>query len=199
VLLVGLTGGIGSGKSTVASMLAERGALVVDSDALARDAIARGSPGFDRVLELFGEDVLSPTGELDRARIAEVVFHDQEKRRALEAIVHPEVARRVAETVAEHAGTDHVVVLDSPLLIESGAHEACDVVIVVRVSDRTQLSRLVERGMNEADARARIAAQLPTEEKAALADVVIDNEGTLGELAQEVGRRWADLRDAARN
>jgi dephospho-CoA kinase len=198
VLLVGLTGGIGSGKSTVASMLAERGAVVMDADVLARDAIAPGTPGFARVVELFGEDVLSPTGELDRARIAEVVFHDQEMRRALEAIVHPEVARRVAETVGEHGGTDHVVVLDSPLLIESGAYEGCDVVIVVRVSEGTQLTHLLERGMDEADARARIAAQLPTQEKAALADVVLDNEGTLDDLAVEVERAWAELRDAAR-
>jgi dephospho-CoA kinase len=198
VLLVGLTGGIGSGKSTVASMLAERGAVVIDADVLARDAIAPGTPGFDRVVELFGDDVLSPAGDLDRARIAELVFHDEGKRRALEAIVHPEVARRVAQTAGEHAGTDHVVVLDSPLLIETGAHEACDVVIVVRASAGTQLSRLVEHGMDEADARARIAAQLPTEEKTALADVVIDNEGTLADLAVEVDRVWAELRDAAR-
>jgi dephospho-CoA kinase len=197
VLLVGLTGGIGSGKSTVASMLAERGAVVIDADVLARDAIAPGTPGFDRVVELFGDDALSPAGDLDRARIAETAFHDEGKRHALEAIVHPEVARRVAETVAEHAGTDRVVVLDSPLLIESGAYEACDVVIVVRVSDRTQLTRLVERGMDEADARARIAAQLPTKEKTALADVVIDNEGTLADLEVEVDRLWAELRDAA--
>lgn len=196
MLLVGLTGGIGTGKSTVASMLAERGAVVVDADVLARDAIALGTAGFDRVVELFGEDVLTPGGDLDRTRIAEIVFHDEQMRRALEGIVHPDVARRVAEAVGEHVGTDHVVVLDSPLLIESGAHEGCDVVIVVRASVQTQLARLVERGMDDADAHARIAAQLPTEEKEALADVVIDNEGRLADLAVEVDRVWSGLRAA---
>jgi dephospho-CoA kinase len=197
VLLVGLTGGIGSGKSTVASMLAARGAVVIDADVLAREAVAPGTPGFERVVEVFGPGVVTPAGVLDRPRIAGIVFHDEEKRRSLEAIVHPEVARRVAEAVRAHVDTDHVVVLDSPLLIETGAHEGCDLVIVVSASDRTQLARLVERGMDEADARARMAAQLPLQDKAAMADIVIGNDGTLADLEAEAGRVWQQLRAAA--
>jgi dephospho-CoA kinase len=198
VLLVGLTGGIGAGKSTVGSMLATRGAVVVDADVLAREAIAPGTPGFERVVELFGEEVLTPTRDLDRERIAAIVFDDEGKRRALEGIVHPEVGRRIAEKVREHAGTDRVVVLDSPLLIETGAYEGCDVVIVVRTSVQTQVTRLVARGMEETDARARIAAQLPTERKVAVADLVIDNEGTKEDLDREVDRIWEELRARAR-
>src|SRR5439155_15170286 len=117
MLLVGLTGGIGSGKSTVARMLAARGAVVLDSDRFARDAVEPGTSGFDRVREAFGAEVVAPDGSLDRARLAEIVFHDELRRRALEEIVHPEVRRMIAEEMARHAGTDRVVVVDSPLLI----------------------------------------------------------------------------------
>ena len=197
MLFVGLTGGIGSGKSTAAGMLADRGAVVLDADALARAAIARGTPGFDRVVELFGPDVLAPDGDLDRARIAGIVFADEERRRALEAIVHPEVRRMIAEGVAAHAGTDDVVVLNSPLLIETGSDRDCDVVVVVSAGPETQIARSVRRGMDEADARARLAAQLPLERKAQQADVVLDNEGTAAELEAQVDRLWTDLRARA--
>jgi dephospho-CoA kinase len=191
---VGLTGGIGSGKSTVGRLLADRGAVVVDADALARDAVAPGTPGFDAVVAHFGSAVLKPDGSLDRPALARVVFADPDERANLEAVVHPVVRLRIAEVLAAHAGTDDVVVLDSPLLIETGAHADCDVVMVVTAPDDARVDRLVARGMDVADVRARIAAQMPLADKAALADVVVDNAGSPEDLAAEVGRLWDRLR-----
>jgi dephospho-CoA kinase len=193
MLLVGLTGGIGSGKSTVAGMLRARGAVILSADAFARDAVAAGTPGFARAVALFGPEVVTPDGELDRAKVARLVFADDELRAALERIVHPEVRRLTAEGVAHEAGSDRVVVVDSPLLIETGAHRDFPVVVVVSASAPTQIARLVARGMDEADARARMAAQMPLEERAAAADVLLDNEGTEAELEAQVDRLWADL------
>jgi dephospho-CoA kinase len=197
MLLVGLTGGIGSGKTTVARMLAARGAVILDADAFAREAIAPGTAGVDRVAARFGDAVLMPGGAVDRAALAERVFADDAARADLEAIVHPAVRRRIAEGVAAEAGTDHVVVVDSPLLIETGAHRDMPVVIVVAAAPATQIARLTARGMREADARARLEAQLPLEEKIAAADVVLDNEGTQDELEARVDRLWTDLRARA--
>jgi dephospho-CoA kinase len=197
MLFVGLTGGIGSGKSTVAGMLAARGAVVLDADAIARDVVAVGTPGFDRVVELFGPSVVGPDGDLDRARIGSVVFDDERRRRALEAIVHPEVRRRIAAEMAAYVGTSAIVVVDSPLLIETGAYRDSQVVVVVSAAPATQLARLTARGVAEAHARARMAAQMPLEDKAAVADVLLDNEGTLEELRAQVDRLWTDLRDQA--
>lgn len=193
---VGLTGGIGSGKSTVAAMLAARGAVVVDSDRFAREALAPGTPGFKSAVALFGSEVVDADGELDRARIAQVVFADPEARRALEAIVHPEVARATAAVVQERRDTDEIVVLESPLLIETGTYRGCDVVVVVAADPERRVARLVERGMDAADARARIAAQMPAAEQAALADVVLDNDGTVADLAERVGALWRALSSA---
>jgi dephospho-CoA kinase len=197
MLLVGLTGGIGSGKTTVAGMLADRGAVVIDADALARDAVELGTAGYDAVVRRFGNGVVRPDGSLDRPALAAIVFADEKARRDLEAIVHPEVRRGIAEVVAAHVGTDHVVVLDSPLLIETGGHRACGVVVVVAAQPQTQIARIVARGMSEADARARLAAQMPLTDKADVADVVLDNEGTIDELGDQVERLWVDLRDRA--
>ena len=193
MLLVGLTGGIGSGKTTVAGMLRARGAVVLSADAFAREAVAAGTTGFADAVALFGPEVVSPDGELDRPAIARRVFADPELRAALERIVHPEVRRRIAEGVAGEAGSDRVVVVDSPLLIETGAHRGFPVVVVVSASTPTQIARLAARGMDEDDARARLAAQMPLEEKAAAADVLLDNEGTMEELEGQVDRLWADL------
>ena len=197
MLFVGLTGGIGSGKSTAARMLAERGAVVLDADTFAREAIARGTPGFDRVVLLFGPDVVGRDGDLDRGRIATEVFADPERRRALEAIVHPEVRLRIAQAVAEHAETSEVVILNSPLLIETDGDRDCQVVVVVSATPQTQIARLVARGMDEADARARLAAQLPLARKVERADVVLDNEGTPSQLEEQVERLWSDLHTRA--
>jgi dephospho-CoA kinase len=193
MLLVGLTGGIGSGKTTVAGMLRDRGAVILSADAFARQAVAAGTAGFAAAVALFGPGVVAPDGELDRPAIAKRVFADPELRAALEAIVHPEVRRRIAEGIAGEAGSDRVVVVDSPLLIETGAHRGFPVVVVVSASTPTQIERLAARGMDEDDARARLAAQMPLEEKAAVADVLLDNEGTESELEAQVDRLWTDL------
>lgn len=193
MLLVGLTGGIGSGKSTVARMLARRGAVVLDSDVFAREAVEPGTPGFDAVLARFG-DVLTPDGSIDRAALAEVVFADEVARADLERIVHPEVRRRIAEFVAARADTEDVIVVDSPLLIETGAHEGFPMVVVVAAPVGARIARLGARGMSEDDVRARMDAQMPLEEKAGYADLVLDNGGTEAELEDRVDRLWADLR-----
>lgn len=194
MLLVGLTGGIGSGKSTAARMLQERGAVVFDADVLAREAVAPGTDGHRAVVERFGADVLAPGGELDREALASVVFADPAARRDLEAIVHPEVRRLFAEGSEAYHDTDRVVVLSAPLLVETGMHSAFDVLVVVAVPVEVQVERLMrDRGMSEDPIRARIGAQAPLEDKAAVADILLDNEGTLEDLERQVGRIWADL------
>lgn len=195
MLLVGLTGGIGSGKSTVARMLEERGAVVFDADALAREAVEPGTPGHDAVVERFGANVLAPGGELDREALGSIVFADPAARRDLEAIVHPEVRRLLAEGCEAYQGSDRVVVFSAPLLVETGMHTAFEVLIVVSAPVQTQVERLLrDRAMSEEQVRARIAAQAPLEEKAAVADVIVDNDGTLEELRDQVDRLWNDLR-----
>jgi dephospho-CoA kinase len=193
MLLVGLTGGIGSGKSTVTRMLEERGAVVLDADVFAREAVRGGSEGFRRVVERFGRGIVGPDGELDRPRLASIVFSDHEALGDLEAIVHPEVRRLIADGIGAHLDTGDVVVLVNPLLIEMGTHRDCDVVVVVSASPETQVARSVERGMAEDDVRSRIAAQLPLEERARQADVIIDNEGSLEDLRGQVDRLWDRL------
>ncbi len=190
---VGLTGGIGSGKSTAARMLADRGAVVIDADALARDAVAPGTPGAGAVSAHFGPSVVMADGTLDRPALAAIVFEDDRERAALEAIVHPVVARRIAETLAASAVTDDVVVLDSPLLIETGAHGDCDLLVVVDAPEDVRVARCVAWGMDAADVRARIRAQMPLGDKVAFADVVLDNAGTIADLGEHVDRLWDRL------
>jgi dephospho-CoA kinase len=198
MLLVGLTGGIGSGKSTVARLLEERGAVVFDADVLARTAVEPGTPGHDAVVERFGPNVLLPGGALDREALASLVFADPAARRDLEAIVHPEVRRLFAEGCERYAGADTVVVFSAPLLVETGMHTAFGVLIVVSAPVERQIERLMrDRGMSEAAIRARIDAQLPLEDKAAVADVIIDNEGSLEDLEGQVDRVWTGLRERA--
>jgi dephospho-CoA kinase len=197
MLLVGLTGGIGSGKSTVASMLERHGAVILDADGFAHHAVRGGSEAYAAVVARFGADVVGPDGELDRPKLAGVVFADPQALADLEAIVHPEVRKMIADGIQAELDTDHVVVLVNPLLIEMGTHRDCDVVVVVSSSPETQVARSVARGMSEDDVRARIAAQLPLEERARAADVLLDNEGTVEELADEVAVLWRDLADRA--
>ena len=193
MLLVGLTGGIGSGKSTVAALLARHGAVILDADAFARDAVRSGSEPFAAVVRRFGQEIVSADGELERAALAAIVFADREALADLEAIIHPEVRRMIADGIQSHLDTDDVVVLVNPLLIEMGTHRDCDVVVVVSASPETQVARSVVRGMDEADVRARLGAQLPLADRARAADVLLDNEGTREELEAEVEVLWHDL------
>lgn len=194
MLLVGLTGGIGSGKSTVARMLQQRGAVVFDADVLAREAVGPGTPGHAAVIERFGANVLAPGGELDREALASIVFADPAARRDLEAIVHPEVRRLFAEGSEAFRDTDRIVVFSAPLLVETGMHTAFDVLVVVSATTGTQIERLMrERGLAEDSIRARIDAQAPLEAKAEVADFIVDNEGSLEELEGQVARLWNDL------
>jgi dephospho-CoA kinase len=193
VITVGLTGGIGSGKSEVARRLAARGAVVIDADVLAREALARGSEGLARVIDEFGDAVLAPDGSLDRPALGRVVFSDPGRLAALNAIVHPYVGRRSRELVSA-APEDAVVVYDVPLLVENDLASSYDVVVVVDVPPETQLARLTQqRGMTEADARARMSAQAAREQRRSVADVVIDNDDDLKSLDAQVAQLWVDL------
>ena len=192
MITVGLTGGIGSGKSTVAGLLASYGAVVIDADVLAREAVATGTPGLARVVEEFGTGVLAAAGSLDRPRLAALVFGHPQRLAALNAIVHPYVATRRAELTAAAAvaNADAVVVFDVPLLVENGLTDY-DLIVVVDASAETQLRRLVDgRGMGEDQVRARMAAQAGRAERCAAADVVIDNDGDLAHLRQQVAGLW---------
>ncbi|EST33812.1 dephospho-CoA kinase [Streptomycetaceae bacterium MP113-05] len=197
MLKVGLTGGIGAGKSAVSQLLASYGAVIVDADLVAREVVGPGTPGLDAVVAEFGADVLAGDGTLDRPKLGAIVFADDGRREALNALVHPLVAARSAEIEAA-AGTDAVVVHDVPLLVENGLAPLYDSVVVVDASPQTQLDRLVRlRGMAEADARARMAAQAARGDRLAVADVVIDNDGPPERLEPQVRRLWEDLRQAA--
>lgn len=192
-LQLGLTGGIGSGKSTVSARLSELGAVVVDYDLLAREAVEPGSAALEAIGVRFGVDVFAPDGTLDRPALGSVVFADEQARRDLEAITHPAIRELAAARVAQ-APADAVVVHDHPLLVEMGMAEQCDTVIVVDVPTDVQVERLVEqRGMTEADARARLAAQTSREERLSVADEVLDNSGTREDLLAAVDALWARL------
>lgn len=193
MLKVGLTGGIGAGKSAVSRLLGELGAVVVDADLIAREVVEPGTEGLRAVRAEFGDAVLAPDGSLDRAALGAVVFADPERLAALNAVVHPLVAARSAELEAA-AGPDAVVVHDVPLIAENGLAPLYDRVLVVDASEETQLDRLTRlRGMTEADARARMAAQASREERLAVADVVIDNDGSLADLEARVRQVWSGL------
>ena len=197
MLKIGLTGGIGSGKSEVSKRLAARGAMVIDADVIAREVVEPGTPGLARVVETFGEDVLRPDGSLNREKLGSIVFNDSEKLAALNAIVHPLVGERVAELLRT-APDDAIVVYDVPLLAENGLAKMYDVVIVVDAADEVRIARLAEhRGMAEADAKARIAAQASREDRLAVADIVIPNEGSLEELDARVDEVWSELLERA--
>ena len=191
---VGLTGGVASGKSTVSAILAELGAVVIDADALAREVVARGTPGLDAVVAEFGPDVLTPEGDLDRPAMGRLVFGDDAARRRLEAIIHPLVIERMAEIEAT-AGEDDVVVHDIPLLAEGGRADTFDAVVVVDAPRDLQVERMLgDRGWTREDAESRIAAQATREERRAIATHVIDNNGTLEELRARVEAVLEELR-----
>jgi dephospho-CoA kinase len=193
MLRVGLTGGIGAGKSEVTSRLAELGAVVIDADVLAREVVGPGTSGLDEVVRHFGAGVLTTEGDLDRAALAARVFDDADERRVLESIIHPRVRSRAVE-IEGAAGPDAIVVHAIPLLVETGQAASFDVVIVVEAPRADRLRRLVaDRGMTEAQARARIDSQASAEQRIEAADVVIHNIGSLQELRARVDRVWLDL------
>ncbi|MGA4542265.1 dephospho-CoA kinase [Uniformispora flossi] len=190
---VGLTGGIGSGKSEVSRRLAAYGAVVVDADKIAREVVEPGTPGLAAVVEEFGTEVLAADGTLDRPRLGTVVFGDKDKLARLNAILHPLIGAR-ADALRAAAGPDAVLVNDVPLLAENRLEKAYDLVVVVDASPETQLDRLVRfRGMAEADARARMAAQATRADRLAIADVVVDNDGPIDDLAPQLEALWLRL------
>lgn len=195
MILVGLTGGIGAGKSTVAAMLAEHGAVIIDADAIVRELQQPGTDVYRHIVDEFGPGVVAADGTLDRARIASLVFSDEDARGALNAITHPPVMEAIAAHVERLRDTDVVVVLDVPLLVEVGGGEGLDCVVVVDAPEEERVARLAEqRGMSAEDARARIAAQATPDRREALADVIIHNGSDRGALAEQVDALWEKLR-----
>ena len=186
---VGLTGGVGAGKSTVAKLLAEHGAVIIDADAIAREVVEPGTPGFAAVVDAFGAKVVGADGALDRPKLASIVFADDEQRSRLNAIVHPLVGERTTELMSA-APDGAIVVYDVPLLVESGLAEGFDFVLVVEASVPTRLARLAARGMPEDDARNRIAAQASDEQRRVVADAVVRNDGSLDDLRVQVEDVW---------
>ena len=190
MLSLGLTGGIGSGKSTVSAMLEERGAVVVDADRIVRSLQEPGEPVFDAMVEAFGPAIVADDGSLDRQAVADIVFGDPDALQRLNGIVHPAVGAAMAERLAELAETDAVVILDIPLLVESGRDDMA-AVIVVDVDPDVAVQRLVEqRGFSETDARARMSRQASRDERVARADVVLDNSGSVDDLRRQVDQLW---------
>jgi len=197
-LRVGLTGGIGAGKSEVSRRLQSYGAIVIDADQVAREVVAPGTPGLAEVVATFGDAVLAPDGSLDRERLGELVFADASLRAKLNAIVHPLVGRRMQE-LEQAAGEAAIVVHDIPLLAENHLSGNFDEVVVVDVPPRVQAERLSkERGMTSEQAEARMRAQASREERLAVATIVVDNSGSLAELDREAGDLWAELRRRAK-
>ncbi|MFF5722088.1 dephospho-CoA kinase [[Kitasatospora] papulosa] len=193
MLKVGLTGGIGAGKSEVSRLLARYGAVVIDADRIAREVVEPGTPGLTAVVEAFGPGILTQDGSLNRPALGSIVFSDPARLATLNGIVHPLVGARSAE-LERAAGAGAVVVHDVPLLTENGLAPLYDLVVVVDAKPATQLDRLVRlRGMTESDARARMAAQATREQRLAVADLVIDNDGPLEDLESQVRTVWSDL------
>lgn len=197
--LVGLTGGIGSGKSSVGRLLAAHGAVVIDADRVAREIVEPGEPALDEIVARFGPAILDDQGQLDRAALAAIVFEDEESRRDLEEITHPRIGERILARIAEVAGgehvdgEDHVVIVEHPLLIEKGQADAYENLVVVLADEERRLERLAARGVDAADARARMRAQATDEERRAAATHLIVNDGTMDDLTSDVEALWAQL------
>ena len=195
---VGLTGGIGSGKSEVSSRLAAQGAVVIDADAIARDVVAPGTPGLAKVIDTFGLSLLQSDGSLDREKLGGIVFADPAKLAALNAIVHPLVGQRMAE-LQNSAPAEAIVVHDVPLIAEHNLAAGFDLVVVVDAPPALQSDRLVRlRKMSAEQARARMAAQATREQRLAIADLIIDNSASLADLDRQVGDLWTELRRRSR-
>jgi dephospho-CoA kinase len=200
MLLVGLTGGIGAGKTTLASLLAEHGAQIIDADQLGRDALHPGAPAWHSVVDQFGDEVLVPgTMEVDRKRLAAVVFSDPRKLAALNAIVHPVIMKGIADELDRLRHSDAVVILDAALIVELGLKDSLDAVIVVLSKQRERRERLLRsRGMSYEESGARIANQATEEELVAEADIIVRNDGSIEDLASEAERVWSELTKRSR-
>lgn len=192
MIRIGLTGGIGSGKSTVARLLAQRGAVVIDADHIAREIVEPGQPALAEIADRFGAEVISPDGSLDRGALAAIVFADSVALADLNAITHPRIAQRTAELI-EAAPDDAVVVYDMPLLVENNLTEGWDHVIVVDADRDVRIQRLIERGLDTADIEARMSRQATDEQRRAVADIVIDNSGDVDALETQVAAAWSSL------
>lgn len=195
MLVAGVTGGVGSGKSTFTRMLAERGAEVIDADQIGHRALDPGTQTWHSVVDTFGEGVLAAAGmDVDRKRLGEIVFGDREKLAALNAIVHPFIMKTIADTLETLSGTDEIVILDAALIVELKLHEALDVLVVVTTKEEARKQRLSQqRGMSFDDVQKRIEAQLPIEQLLEEADIVVNNDGTLEDLEKEADRVWEEL------
>ena len=190
MLRIGLTGGIGAGKSTVSATFSECGGIVVDGDVISREVVEPGTEGLAKLVDAFGAQILLPDGALDRPALATIAFSDEEKRQALNGIVHPLVATRRSELIAA-AGEDAVIVEDIPLLVESQMAPMFPLVIIVNADPEVRVKRLIEyRGFSEADARARIAMQATEEQRRQVADVWLDNSGSSGQLVEQARELW---------
>jgi dephospho-CoA kinase len=198
MLRVGLTGGIGAGKSEVSRRLEAQGAILIDADAIAREVVEPGTPGLAAVVEAFGNKVLRPDGSLNRDLVGEIVFGDPAKLEQLNGIIHPLVGHRMAE-LERDAGADSIVVHDVPLLAENDLAAGYDLVVVVDAPEHVQMERLTrQRGMAVGQAQARMSAQASRDKRLAIADLVVDNSGSLAELDRQVGDLWTELRRRAR-
>ncbi len=194
MFVVGLTGGIGSGKSTFAVLLAERGAHIIDADELGRDALRPGEPAWHSVVDQFGDEILAPgTMQIDRKRLAAIVFNDKNKLAALNAIVHPVILHSMADHLERLRRTDEIVVIDAALLVDMGITDLVDALIVVTASPEVRKKRLLGRGLTEADIDARIRAQVSQDVLIAKADVIVANDGSLDDLSAEADRAWSEL------
>lgn len=195
MIVVGLTGGIGSGKSTFAALLAERGARVIDADLLGREAVRPGKPAWHSVVDQFGDEIVSPgTMEIDRRRLAEIVFSNKGKLAALNAIVHPTIVKGIADALEALVDTDEIAILDAALIVELGLEQALDYLVVVEATEALRKNRLArDRGMKLDAITQRMGAQVPAEELRARADIVVLNNGSLEDLALEADRVWKEL------
>jgi dephospho-CoA kinase len=200
MLVVGLTGGIGSGKSTLAELLSERGAVVIDADSLGHQALAPGEPTWHSVVDQFGDGILAAGSmEVDRKALGRIVFADPAKRVALNAITHPFILRKIAESLEAFRNTSEVVVLDAALIVELGLTETLDAVVVVASDTDVRRARLMtDRGMTSDAVDARIAAQAPPEDLIEKADIVVTNDGSIADLTAEADRVWAELQERTR-
>lgn len=195
-MIIGLTGGIASGKSTVSNYLAELGAIIIDADKIAHEIMEKGKTAYWQVIEAFGREILAENGEIDRSRLGKIVFNNLEKKKILEEITHPQVIREMREKIEEYRAENKVIVLDVPLLFEAGLDSMVDEIWVVYVDRGTQLQRLMARdGLSYEEANKRIQAQMSLEKKRDLADFVINNKGNIEDLKRQVLLKWREINE----